>query len=1429
MDWQERIRRNRERIVQESSEWGGISSQFDLAGFKRPIELPKDEKPEAPGFFDEILGGAVDATKKIYDFGKGIVDDVVDSASTAVEAVGAGIESLTDGDGGLEIRKARQEERKKLFAAAEARGWSDPREVAAANAFDAETQRMIQPAQDRQRAASERLEAVDPTKAAAATADTFLNVATAGIGGVVKGVAKGVGKGAIKSVAKGGVRKALSSREAMDQIGRYAFEGGTIGAAQSGLAEARENGADASWRDIATSALTGGAMGAVTGAGSEVLLNKQLRQAVPGLVRDGRTAVSNAATEAGDRYMQLAGGYSPAFITPDGLGVGGIAREGAEFADDMNYATPFDDVAPTQSDVKTMQTPSTEDTINLNKMSAARREKIVQALNGDGEVSIDNFTPVEKKIIKNHVDNVIAKESPELEQHMMGGFDSAAYDRGGAGELGLPMLTKDEIINHFGNLDDYPVAYRVKDSPGRVGVDVQALEAGYDDVDEFLDAARQKVKAIRDNKDMEGLLRDARKDPGFINKAIRELISEDTIDRTRGPYVSRTQQGYTPARVVEARANNAMDYTGSYRDERPSRLSDVTRNIYGEAPAPRVAANPVDPATPLPEWSRDLMFGQDPVGRPQLALPSGLPEAPAGPVNLNRTQLKRMAREGTLPENYTIGAKPSSATPVVVDETGVAGRPTQFKDQWSMDDAKAALGGEDPLLGPNGKPVLFRGQPIPAADEAALLDIMETGKLEVAGNFKDINGMIDDVTRDMEGGRMNSKGGELLDRVYNTIGHQSADESRKLSSWRTEIDQLSKKFTFDAKESDAANRWLQAGADKTQIEDELRREFGDELVQKTKSFFEEAKPRLARFIQGYNDEMIANGLPDRVIGEIDPEKYFPRIYKNPSLVDKIQDTLAGGGGQVDTIHAGIAGNGFEPNNMSGTTTRTDMALPNNPRAAGQAPIGSADNRPNTGYNSFAQHRTAKSAQAPMVNPMEALSKYGEVMTQQTARVKAVTEIRRLERIAKAIQEKTGDNRLTPIVNTFTNSANALTGKTNVLDRGFIDTTGGQRWMRIMGTISKSLSRSQLLGSVSTIAAQTGQLPLMVSKLGPDNYAKGIKLMQNADEFAKYAEKSNFLARNFPENKSVFSADAIQAAIEKGSRITGKPMEVTAEFMAKTSYAGAIQDGLSKNLKGQKLIDYADRIAAGINADRVAGLRSNAYESRVLQPIVMYTQDVNQMYQAMKRFVGEKNYKAIGTMLAAGYAYNLGYEQVTGNKLIADPLDAAIDAGNILTDQDLVDEEGNPIGLGERSVRAVGRLGGEAAAAMPLGNAILGTLYPERGVRMPFGSGERVMSRADLFGDSQVGRFGGSMPVSSAFENPLHLLGIPGASQIQKSYEGISAFNDGASVSPSGTERFEIDQNAANFIRALLYGPYQTEEGRAYLKDRNDRLQGYQIP
>ena len=101
----------------------------------------------------------------------------------------------------------------------------------------------------------------------------------------------------------------------------------------------------------------------------------------------------------------------------------------------------------------------------------------------------------------------------------------------------------------------------------------------------------------------------------------------------------------------------------------------------------------------------------------------------------------------------------------------------------------------------------------------------------------------------------------------------------------------------------------------------------------------------------------------------------------------------------------------------------------------------------------------------------------------------------------------------------------------------------------------------------------------------------------------------------------------------------------------------------------------------------------------------------------------------------------------------------------------------------------------------------------------------MLTRSDLFGDSQIGRFGGSVPIQAAFENPALMLGIPGFSQAQRTVEGLNAYGQGASISPSGEERYTIDQNFLNLLKSMIGGQYATEEGRAYLEERNARLRG----
>ena len=122
--------------------------------------------------------------------------------------------------------------------------------------------------------------------------------------------------------------------------------------------------------------------------------------------------------------------------------------------------------------------------------------------------------------------------------------------------------------------------------------------------------------------------------------------------------------------------------------------------------------------------------------------------------------------------------------------------------------------------------------------------------------------------------------------------------------------------------------------------------------------------------------------------------------------------------------------------------------------------------------------------------------------------------------------------------------------------------------------------------------------------------------------------------------------------------------------------------------------------------------------------------------------------------------------------------------------------------------------------------MVGQLYPEQGFKIPFGGGARVLSRNEVFGDTNFGRYGGGTPLASGLSNPLLLTGIPGMAQLQRSVEGANAVNAGASVTPGGDLRFAIDPTQEEMWRAILLGQYGTEAGRQYMQQQNQSLAGY---
>ena len=61
--------------------------------------------------------------------------------------------------------------------------------------------------------------------------------------------------------------------------------------------------------------------------------------------------------------------------------------------------------------------------------------------------------------------------------------------------------------------------------------------------------------------------------------------------------------------------------------------------------------------------------------------------------------------------------------------------------------------------------------------------------------------------------------------------------------------------------------------------------------------------------------------------------------------------------------------------------------------------------------------------------------------------------------------------------------------------------------------------------------------------------------------------------------------------------------------------------------------------------------------------------------------------------------------------------------------------------------------------------------------------------------------------------------IPGGVQLKKTIEGIGAYQQGMSTTPSGEKRYDIEKNPANFIRSAVFGQYSLPGAREYFENQ----------
>ncbi len=1285
---------------------------------------------------------------------------------------------------------------------------------------------------------------VDALKTAAASGETFLNAATLGVGGVVKGaakggvkqIAKGFGKEVLKDTGEAAAKRVAANTAARtaggagQRLAQGAFEGGAIGAGMGFLQPFADEGEDADIGDAWKSALMGGAIGGALG-GAVPLLDKNVRAGVremPGAIRTGTgeiidqakqftpTAVASRSPEvlALDDHMAMLNQKR------DQLVASGLSENSPEV---RANATAYADALAQKNQTIRM---ATQGGYIKNPFYREADDASGSVLDGASDAADaarrqlagETVQPVDP-IASQYIGEEVAKRSSpqqyidELtdqlwEANKKGQGVETFLQRADPNSYDVTGRVTTSNNNQF--YRDYykahgskPTKQGIRDiveqeltgGPSKTGIHTNIL----DSANEYGDApfARDIYQQLVDRE--AGMAQTLQQGPpadmynqfaGDIGQPVAQNADTAIPRPITGPPAENMGTGsFDDPRALqrnlgrmEAETNPSVDFLDRNQVPRPVERPGVQQSLDTATP------NPYDGMTPDPN---------------RLALPQGdLPQ----PKTVSQAK-RAFKTDGELVDfvnKKKPGSKPIELGANVADGRNIATRQTPAGVVKPLAKNNAHITQDD----------VEAIRAIAADDTSSAFTMTKTPEMNLEEALRNRGGQ-------------NSKEFRTLDKFNQSIRTHTAEYTDFITEKRDWLERFIKEGNLDGAAAKDMRPYLEAADDKASQAalDAYRTQYGDQAanaMEKLRIWWRSTKDQ----VRNDTNAVIKNFAgEDRMMGDLGPS-YVPRVYKSgtPGFKEAVLDVAHG---KMDAIggEKGLFnlknGTGYlskEAETTGGGILRNSEGIPLNSEFA----------KPNTTYLSAAQKRTANGPIKEMEDPLTSMMRYFEA----TGRARYYTEdIARGQTLRDAIQlvnNETGN--LRQMYKSFEDQVNALAGKTARIDRPFVDSKNGAQFVNVASKLQSRVAKSTILGSVNSALAQTGQLPLIAAENGGKNFAGG---MSDLMKFVRGGADdpmvgSALMKARYPKYEDIFKVTKAGKAANKGTAIIAKPFRLiehaAAELAWRSSYRRAIADGFEAGSK--EALQEADRITAKIIGERSPGARAALYESKALSPVTSYTLEVNQLYQVGKQYFKRDPIKA-AKLVGAIWLYNQGYEALTGNKLNADPLQATLDAGKIMTDQNYIDENGEPIGTGERLLRAAGRLGGEAIDATPLGGPVVGQLYPENGFRIPFGGGGRVLSQQDIFGDSNFGRYGGGTPLASGISNPLLLLGIPGMAQLQRSVEGANAVNAGASMTPGGDERFAIDPTSQEELwRAILLGQYGTQAGREYLQQQNNSLAGY---
>lgn len=475
--------------------------------------------------------------------------------------------------------------------------------------------------------------------------------------------------------------------------------------------------------------------------------------------------------------------------------------------------------------------------------------------------------------------------------------------------------------------------------------------------------------------------------------------------------------------------------------------------------------------------------------------------------------------------------------------------------------------------------------------------------------------------------------------------------------------------------------------------------------------------------------------------------------------------------------------------LSGLKNIFETSAGIDPKLAGLSPF----TKPKSKWLSFAQKRTGTKTTD------DAVGGFLDYLPSASYAIHLDPNIGRFRALAESLADstqKTGNlNNFIDYLNKF---ANDLSGKTNDIDRIVSDfIPGGRKTLRALDWVNRRVKANTILGSASASLAQIFNVPQGIAS------AKKYSVKGFSDTMADIfrpntaAAKSTFLnERNF-RGFDKFDTGFLDNAKNFAGWMTSALDKVGTRFIWNSHYEKALAENIPNPIR------YADDVTKKLVGGRGVGEVPLIQKSKIFQLVAPFQLEVANLWHVMGDFVKKKDFGALAILFVANHIMNKGAEAVRGSGVVFDPIQAATDAyQEVATSQDKSDG----------TIRAAGRIAGEALSNLPLGQTVA-SAYPEYGFDA---FGKEFPTRKKLFGDEDPTRFGSGILASKAVTDPLYNLVPPfGGNQLKKTIEGAQSLNEGGVFTSEGNLQFKSPEDTQGAIQTLLFGKYSNKNAREY--------------